>query len=193
MKNLILIILFGFLSFNDVSIGERKPLPKLSTDQYEIVNSLLGTDSKVSLSMHTSFFYHWGNYLNTDWLSKDSGFCIYQKDGFEKREISDHIDNRTLSAMREKISNIPGAFLLEKNKIQSKDVKLVKDFTSNNFLYLSPPVIEGNFAVMYYKLLWNEKIIFFKQNEEGAWSKFCEFYLVESTRTDGISMIELKN
>lgn len=33
----------------------------------------------------------------------------------------------------------------------------------------------------------NEKIIFFKQNEKGDWSTFCEFYLVESTRTDGIS------
>ncbi|PRY88048.1 hypothetical protein [Mongoliibacter ruber] len=187
MKNLILIILFGFLSFNDVSIGERKPLLKLSNDQYKIVNSLLGTDSTVRLSMHTSFLYHWGNYLNTDWLSKDPGFCISQKNGFEKREISDHIDNRTLSAMREKISNISGSFLLEKNKIHSKDVKLVKDFTSNNLLYLSPPVIEGKHAVIYYKLLWNEKIIFFKQNVNGDWSTFCEFYLVESTRNDGIS------
>lgn len=160
-------------------------IPPLTIEQYNILNSFLKENTL--LYHKTNFSYHWQHYLNLNWLKNDIGFCLYEESGVSKNEISRFVDETTLENINIKIDNIQGPYRIEEGKINKTSIKLVSEYNSNNILYLSSPIIERGTAVILYKKLWEEKIIFFLKSEDGQWNTFCEFYIKESTRTNGIS------
>ena len=170
------------MSFSSLYGQDRE----LSEEQYVILNLEL---LKGKVYEKTNFAYSWGDYLNLEWLSNQEGFCGYNKeDIFKTSEFSSHIDEETLNGLRNSLRNELGPKKIEVSKLKNAEVKLVSEYDSNKIRYLSPPIIEGEFAVMLDRYLWIEQINFYKKTEEGEWKKFCHVYILLSTGTYGISL-----
>ncbi|MFD2035682.1 hypothetical protein ACFSKL_12835 [Belliella marina] len=142
---------------------------ELSEEQYAILNLEL---FKGDIYEYTNFAYYWGNCLTLEWLSENGVILGYQLDDkFESFKLSEFIDNKTLGTLRTKISNQQGPKIIRTNKLVNPDFKVVSEYNSNEIRYLSAPIIEGDFAVMFYRYGYEDQIVFFKKSQEGIWEK----------------------
>ncbi|MFD2035684.1 hypothetical protein ACFSKL_12845 [Belliella marina] len=183
MKRIYLYLILLFMSFGSLYGQDQE----LSEEQYAILNLELINGMVYE---NTNFAYYWSNYLNVEWLSSQEGFCGYSKDEiFKTSEFSKHMDEKTLGGLINSIKNELGPKKIEASKLKNAEVKLVSEYDSNKVRYVSPPIIEGDFAVMLDRYLWIEQMNFYKKSEGGEWEKFCHIYILLSTGTYGISLL----
>lgn len=165
MKTIYLYFILLFMSFGSLYGQDQE----LSEEQYVILNLEL-LEGKVY--EYTNFAYYWSNYLSLEWLGKNGMLFGYQLDEkFESFKLSEFINNEILGKLRTKVTNQQGPMRIQVNKLENPDFKVVSEYNSNKVRYLSAPIIEGDFAVMFYRYGYEDQIVFFKKSQEGIWEK----------------------
>ncbi len=176
-NNIMKKILFLILLFPLTAFIQEKELPKLSVEQYEILNKLFPKEASFTLLRYTSFPIHLDYFLTKEHFEMDGGFCRLTEDPFEKSDLWDYLDSEDFEYIKDNISLLGEAYELEQRKLIYPNVQLVDRYLNNHIHLISAPIIKGRFSIIHHVHSFIEKIIFFEKDENGYWEILCEVYI----------------
>jgi len=145
---------------------------KLTDEQYEIIEgSFKKSYPTTTMIFHQTIDYKsWVDLLNNKNLRDDKGigFCVFDDPEFEKA-----IDSIPSLVRNIEVKN------LDPKKL-GKKFRFIKGVRKNDYLSISEPMIVGNYAFIFYQLMYNEGLSVLKKNELGEWERACgvSFYIV---------------